>query len=98
MRYATNYTKLNQHPLIAYSSWVSYHAKAIRKEGKVSPIVLTYWKQKKEEPDLSINLAASFMNCIDDFLPGCDMLRIPDSGCILPLSTSTRSVSRKKYD
>ena len=50
----------------------------------------------KNSANLSINLATDFMNCIHDFLPASDMLRIPDSGCVLPLSSSRISVKQIK--
>jgi hypothetical protein len=52
-------------------------------------------KEKKNAADLSINLAANFMNCVYDFLPAIDMLRIPNSGCIFPLSSSRRFKSKR---
>ena len=39
MGYATNYNKFNQRRLLAHVSWVSYHARAIREEGRVSPLL-----------------------------------------------------------
>jgi hypothetical protein len=72
----------------------SYHAKAITKQRKVSPIPPTCWG--KSAADLGINLAANFMNCVHNFLPASDMLRIPDSGCILPLSSRTTLSWRDK--
>jgi len=50
--------------------------KLSKKEGRVSPIAPTYWK-KKIAADLSIDLAANFMN---DILPASDMFKIPEPG------------------
>jgi hypothetical protein len=97
MRCATNYTKLNQRRLLAHISCVSYHAKATRKKGESVSLLRIRRTEGKNATDLSINLAANFMNCVHDFLPASDMLRTPDSGCILPLSSSRR-LSRKFSD
>ena len=65
------------------------------KREKVSRVRRTRPRNRKNVAYLSINLATSFMNCVHDFFPASDMLRIPDSGCILPLSSnSTHEFSR----